>query len=581
MESSGLYIKKISLLFILVILFCYSCSDEINNKLEYSPTLDGNKIHFIMEFEKPSLTKVSTDTQFKSNWDVGDEIGITVVKHSADGEGTLLSSGNYADNIRLTYNEEGIWKLDDRVELLYPNDGSLLDFHAYYPYKEDLKLVNTLSFDICTDQNSEDGQTDILFAKMKNIAKSKDNVNLKFSHVLSLIQVKIPSPGKGFGPGPETDVLLSNQYTDAKLHLHSGKIMNSSLNKSTIRMKRIEQKGSADYYSSYIYQAIICPQTLKEGQEIIFKLNDDVSSYKTPSNTDLLSGTVKIYEIKVPPDLHTVYIPTGIFLRGSPEYEYGRQWDETQHQVTLTKGFRMTKYEITNAQYALFLNSLSSDEIEYKQHMGNPSIGYSLYLRSAPNEPLIVDSKTINTNQRGVWRSEDGKWQSIEGLENYPVVYVTWYGAKAYAKWIGGCLPTEAQWEYACRAGSTTPWATLNGKSDDLIEYAWYRNNNKGNAQIVGQFKANEWGLYDMHGNVQEWCSDYMDRNIYTSDPVIDPIGPESPTNLDPNDPFREMYIKRGGYYNSEDVYVRSAYRAGHYSTSAYDDSGFRVIFPE
>lgn len=574
MQDVNIYSRESIILFIIGILFFYSCNNDINDGLEVPPTTNASQIHFKMGFENQPLTKLTTDAEFKSVWEVGDEIGVYIVKHSADVEGTLLLSNNYADNVRLTYQGENMWKLDEGVELFYPNDGHLLDFYAYYPYIDGLYNINYLYFDINADQSTEEKRGNLLHTQVKNIAKSNDNVNLMFKHVLSLIQIEIPSPGKGFGPGPETEVLLPNQYTDAKMLLPSGKIVNQSLGRSTIKMKRVEQAGNEDYYSNYTYHAIVRPQTLKAGDEIVFKQNDEVFTYQISSNTDLLPGTVKKYEIKVPPTLHTVYIPAGDFWMGTPDGEkVTSTLREAYHHVTLTKGFRMSKYPITNSQYASFLNAIHA-EVTY-----NESKRGLVYHKSYPNRPLVADCKKWDSfSQYGIWRNQDNIWIPIKGYEDHPVQYVSWQGAMLYAKWVGGTLPTEAQWEYACRAGTTTRWATASGTDSDLINYAWFAKNSGGISHAVGLLKPNNWGLYDMMGNYYEWCYDLGNYSDST-DPIIDPIFTDTSNNTD----LPIGHTVKGGYYTSSNSeYCRPAYRNAF--TGVYGivhDVSFRVIFPD
>ena len=247
--------------------------------------------------------------------------------------------------------------------------------------------------------------------------------------------------------------------------------------------------------------------------------------------------------------METVFIKAGTFMMGSPETETDRSSNETQHQVTLTKDFYMGKYEVTNAQFCEFLNDkgIGSDGTYTTSDYGSQTLIY--------------------TNSWGV-KYSDGKWAPQSGYDNYPVNDVTWYGANEYAKWIGGALPTEAQWEYACRAGSTNAYC-FGDSSDSLGDYAWYEDNSGSKTHPVGQKKPNAWGLYDMHGNVWEWCADWY-SDSYSTTAVTDPTGPTSGS----------IRVMHGGSWNSSASDCRSAFRGYNNPDSCYINFGFRVCFP-
>lgn len=268
--------------------------------------------------------------------------------------------------------------------------------------------------------------------------------------------------------------------------------------------------------------------------------------------------------------VETVLIPAGTFIMGSPETEPNRGDDEMQHQVTISQSFYMGKYEITNKQFAEFLNDI-----------GCPETGYS----------STEEYGTVQFIMQDEWGCVYGSngWTPAEGFENNPVICVTWYGANEYAKWVGGSLPTEAQWEYACRGGQTESLPFGIGDGSKLTyEIANFRSNypydaGKGGryedpaadyratTTEVGSFEANGYGLYDMHGNVYEYCSDW--KADYPEGPVTDPHGPDSPT------PDQTKVIRGGSWFIFGD-YCRSAER-DHFYMDMFDiHVGFRVVFP-
>jgi len=260
-------------------------------------------------------------------------------------------------------------------------------------------------------------------------------------------------------------------------------------------------------------------------------------------------------------------IPAGAFMMGSPQDELGREDDETQHHVTLTKDFYAGVFEVTQKQWHLV--------------MGNwPSWFENESCRdSRPVEQVSYEDIRGSTTGLG-WPFNNnvdagsflGRLRARTGLEFD--------------------LPTEAQWEYACRAGTTT--ALNSGKNltakeecpnmDEVGQYRYNGAHNDGSDDIywpadgdtsggtntVGSYKPNQWGLYDMHGNVQEWCLDRWNGNAYSPKAVIDPKGDE-----------RSSYraIRSGTWaYKAHDC--RSAYRDFAWPSAQYNDVGFRLATP-
>ena len=226
------------------------------------------------------------------------------------------------------------------------------------------------------------------------------------------------------------------------------------------------------------------------------------------------------------------WCPAGKFMMGSPEEEFGRQANEMQHEVTLTKGFWMLETEVTQEMWEAVMGS-------------NPSPYRS-------NVKLAVNDVS--------W--DDCRWyiKELNALGVAPVGYKF-------------SLPTEAQWEYASRAGTTTPYhfgSDLNGdKANCNGNYPYgteTKGTHRGNTTVVGLYPANAWGLYDMHGNVVEWCLDWY--GAYPGGSVMDPTGPTTGSN----------HVLRGGSWSSHAVGCRSAFRDGSRSLTYRNiDVGLRL----
>ena len=248
----------------------------------------------------------------------------------------------------------------------------------------------------------------------------------------------------------------------------------------------------------------------------------------------------------ISPDM--ILIEPGSFQMGSTD---GFANERPVHKVLITRPFYMARYAVTFEEYDRFCDDT-------------------------------------------IWaRPDDRGW----GRGRQPIISVTWHDAVAYCNWLsekegltpcysgkrkatrcdfsadGYRLPTEAEWEYAARGGQMSRNCIYAG-SDDPADVAWYVGNSRGQTHPVGQKHPNELGLYDMSGNLYEWCWDWYDEGYYASSPAIDPEGPPPPTT---GLPWELNRVRRSGSWREDAESVRTTFRSIDYA-SYVGDNGFRLV---
>nr|MBC8875047.1 SUMF1/EgtB/PvdO family nonheme iron enzyme [Planctomycetota bacterium] len=267
--------------------------------------------------------------------------------------------------------------------------------------------------------------------------------------------------------------------------------------------------------------------------------------------------------------LTMMLIPPGEFMMGSSDKEktrfrkapeavnyegavdqIGKEY--SQHQVRITRPFWLSRHEVTRSQFRLFVQETGYTTEAERDEKGG--FGY-------------LDGRYAQ-DPRFVWSADLGFPQTDE----HPVVNVSWNDAEAFCKWLstkqGGRyrLPTQAQWEYACRAGTATAWHCGDDEGA-LQDAAWFDRNGEGRTHPVGELRPNGYGLQDMHGNVWEWCADWDESDSGVTSLRTDPGGPTK--GLD--------RVRRGGSAYNPGILCRSAYRNSSGPRFRVNDTGFRV----
>ena len=262
-----------------------------------------------------------------------------------------------------------------------------------------------------------------------------------------------------------------------------------------------------------------------------------------------------------------VLIPAGEFEMGDP-FNEGTTYERPVHAVFIDD-FYIDVYEVTNAMYAKFLNAMG-------KHVGNTG---HIWLDIGDGDEMI--------------ESVGGQYRAKAGFEEYAVVEVSWYGAAAYAQWAGKRLPTEAEWEKAARGGQVReryPWGddepdgSQCNYADKNTSYSWSDPNADDGYQTtapVGLYPPNGYELYDIAGNVWEWCVDELDVEFYENSPKENPVSGGITLLMPDNfNSIKERRILRGGSWHSTPEILRVAYRYSSEPAVTLSYFGFRCVMP-
>lgn len=289
-----------------------------------------------------------------------------------------------------------------------------------------------------------------------------------------------------------------------------------------------------------------------------------------------------------------IWIGGGEFLMGADEFPDSRP----MHRVSVD-GFYMDEHEVTNAEYAAFVKATNYKTVAERplnpaDYPGVPADklvpGSAVFTPTKTQVSLDNPLQWWNYVAGADWSHPEGPASSIKGRENYPAIHISYEDAAAYAKWAGKRLPTEAEWEFAAQGGKgnhTYYWGDQLKPGNKWVANIYQGNfpdkntNEDGytGAAPVKSFPPNPYGLYDMDGNVWEWCEDLYRPDYYTKSPKDNPKGPSD--SYDPDEPGAVKRVQRGGsFLCSDDYCIR--YKAGSRGkgevTSGSNNLGFRCV---
>lgn len=250
-------------------------------------------------------------------------------------------------------------------------------------------------------------------------------------------------------------------------------------------------------------------------------------------------------------------VPAGNFLMGSAKESAVPESEKPQHSVYLDT-FLIDKYEVTIGMFTRFLNALKTQDRNFEEQR---------------KTWVVIRNDLQNTDRQDWWPAEilfeNGLYTAVKDLDRYPVMSVSWHAADAFCKWAGKRLPTEAEWEKAARGGLENrvyPWGNELPTAGIIYRKLWANNFLPAPVEPVGNYHSNGFGIFDMSGNVAEWCADWYDSRYYKNSPDKNPHGPVSGATK----------VIRGGSWASSNETLRVAYRNWSSPKSLNSGVGFR-----
>ncbi|GHU54400.1 hypothetical protein FACS189411_00990 [Bacteroidia bacterium] len=614
----------------LVLLGLQACSMEDTTAIcPLDPETNDQEIPIKFTTKAPSspLTRTNFDG---TEWLLNDSIGIYMLyQPTTDIANSVNFNRKYYTKNGSPFNSKSGYDLlvPPGSQEMYYQGTTPLRFIAYYPY-----LANISGYTIPLDVSIQDRPQDIDVLYSDNAVNINTGnpgvgtpVTLNFFHVLSKLVINVKK-------GEHTDVnlhgmtgLINSSPLTGTLQLNDY----TNLTAGTV-LGNVGFVGNGKQNANYdtTYQAILIPHHIDHARELVqFQTVRRLYSWQLPDElTDFEQGKVytfnltlngeadvaytasiapwdSVYKNNTSPDVEGSLDETGarfrrvtangvdtldvVYIAGNVAFDMGTTKSQVTgslksipvHNVTLDHSYHIMDAPVTVAQYCKFLNDPNNQLVgTIKTGANGSNVDASHWLPTTEvstsaavmlYKECTITISSVATNFAIEWNATSKQWvPTAAGGGNLPMTGVTWYGALAYARWAGGTLPTEAQWEYAAR-GTIAPGIDYIDGSTNGMGMGTYAATGTNPVPVKGARLANGYGLYDMFGNVEEWCYD----RVTTANGDYDTATPSTATAA------TTQGVSRGYYYTNPLSYFFIGARFTNTLNSVFPYLGFRVVF--